>query len=409
MALVLPFAGNVLSTAFLQLKRVRFFHFARPPIADDICETGADMVGVVIIVFAVVLAFANGANDNSKGVATLIGGGLLSDKKAILYAGAATLLGSAAAIWFGAELASKFKGKGIVDAVILGSTLFPLCVGIAASLTVLLATRIGMPISTTHAMVGAIIGIGVAGHGLNWGAVWSKFFYPLLAAPMTAVALAALVYLAFRGIRIGLGITDQTCVCIGEAYHSVAITNEGSMHFSETGLELTIDQQENCIRRYEGQLFGINAQAVVDRLHMFSAGAISFARGLNDTPKVAALMIGLSFLTNSQAVVLVGGAMLAGGLLMVRRVSQTMSKRITTMNDGQAFSANLTTAFLVIIASRWGLPVSTTHVSCGSLFGIGLLTKQGNRRVIGSIIVAWVTTLPVAALIGAVCWHLFNQ
>jgi PiT family inorganic phosphate transporter len=190
------------------------------------------MVGIVIIVFAVALAFANGANDNSKGVATLIGGGLLSGKKAILYAGAATLLGSVAAIWFGAELASKFKGKGIVDAAILGSTLFPLCVGIAASLTVLLATRIGMPISTTHAMVGAIIGIGVAGHGLNWGAMWSKFFYPLLAAPLTAVAVAAGVYLIFRWIRVGMGITDQTCLCIGEAMLPVAIKNDDSMHFS---------------------------------------------------------------------------------------------------------------------------------------------------------------------------------
>jgi PiT family inorganic phosphate transporter len=120
-------------------------------------------------------------------------------------------------------------------------------------------------------------------------------------------------------------------------------------------------------------------------------------------------MIGLSFLTDSQAVVLVGGAMLAGGLLMVRRVSQTMSKCITTMNDGQAFSANLTTAYLVIIASRWGLPVSTTHVTCGSLFGIGLLTKQGNSRVIGSIVLAWITTLPVAAFIGALCWTIFNK
>jgi PiT family inorganic phosphate transporter len=99
--------------------------------------------------------------------------------------------------------------------------------------------------------------------------------------------------------------------------------------------------------------------------------------------------------------------MLAGGLLMVRRVSQTMSRRITTMNDGQAYSANLTTAFLVIIASRWGLPVSTTHVTCGSLFGIGLVTKQGNSRVIGSIVLAWITTLPVAAVIGALCWILF--
>ncbi len=366
-------------------------------------------IGLLIIAFAFALAFANGANDNSKGVATLIGGGLLSSKKAILYAGAATLLGSVAAIWFGAELASKFKGKGIVDAAILGSTLFPLCVGVAASLTVLIATRIGMPISTTHAMVGAIIGIGIAGGGLHWHAVWSKFFYPLLAAPLLAIAVAAAFYAGMRQVRIKMGISGQTCLCVGKAMQPVTVGSDGAMNFVKTGLALTVDQQADCIRRYDGQVFGINAQTLVDRLHLFSAGAISFARGLNDTPKVAALMIGLSFLTDMNAVVIGGIGILVGGLLMVRRVSQTMSTRITTMNDGQAFSANLMTAFLVIFASRWGLPVSTTHVTCGSLFGIGLLTKQGNSRVIGSIVLAWVTTLPVAAVIGALSWIVLNH
>jgi len=366
-------------------------------------------IGILILGFAVALAFANGANDNSKGVATLIGGGLLSRKQAILYAGAATLLGSMVAIWFGAELASKFKGKGIVDAAILGSALFPLCVGVAASLTVLIATRIGMPISTTHAMVGSIIGIGLAGGGLHWHAVWSKFFYPLLAAPLVAIAAGAAGYMVFRWIRIKVGITAQTCLCVGKAIQPVALKTDGTMCFVESGLSLSVDEQVNCIRRYDGQVLGINAQAVVDRLHLFSAGAISFARGLNDTPKVAALMIGLSFLTDANAVIIGGVGILAGGLLMVKRVSETMSQRITTMNDGQAFSANFMTAFLVIFASRWGLPVSTTHVTCGSLFGIGLLTKQGDSRVIGSIILAWITTLPVAAGIGALCWYVFNR
>ena len=365
-------------------------------------------IGILIVVFAVALAFANGANDNSKGVATLIGGGLLSTKKAILYAGVATLLGSAAAIWLGAELAGKFTGKGIVDAAILGSTLFPFCMGIAASLTVLLATRIGMPISTTHSMVGAIIGIGLAGHGLHWPAVWSKFFYPLIVSPLIAVAVGAGLYLLLRFVRRGIGITAETCLCVGKSMQPVRIANDGSMHFSGSGLTLTVDEQANCLRRYQGQVFGVNAQAVLDRLHLLSAGAISFARGLNDTPKVAALMIGLSFLTDAHAVLLTGIAILAGGLMMVRRVAETMSHRITAMNDGQAFSANLATAFLVIVASRWGVPVSTTHVSCGSLFGIGLVTRQGNRNVIGSILLAWITTLPVAAIIGALCWLILS-
>jgi len=76
-----------------------------------------------------------------------------------------------------------------------------------------------------------------------------------------------------------------------------------------------------------------------------------------------------------------------------------MSHRITEMNDGQAFTANLVTASCVIFASRFGVPVSTTHVRCGSLFGIGLVNCRAHGRMIASILVAWVTTLPVAAVI----------
>ncbi len=85
-----------------------------------------------------------------------------------------------------------------------------------------------------------------------------------------------------------------------------------------------------------------------------------------------------------------------------------MSYRITGMNDGQGFSANLVTGLLVIFASRLGMPVSTTHVSCGSLFGIASVNGQGRWDVIGQILLAWVTTLPMGAAIGFVVWHVLG-
>ncbi len=103
-----------------------------------------------------------------------------------------------------------------------------------------------------------------------------------------------------------------------------------------------------------------------------------------------------------------GVAIAMGGLLAARRVAQTMSHRITGMNDGQAFTANLVTAGLVIVASRLGMPVSTTHVSCGSLFGIGLVNGHAHLKVIGQILLAWLTTLPLAAAIGWIAWRLLS-
>jgi PiT family inorganic phosphate transporter len=97
----------------------------------------------------------------------------------------------------------------------------------------------------------------------------------------------------------------------------------------------------------------------------------------------------------------VAGAIAVGGLLNARKVAETMSRKITAMNHGQGFTANLTTAMLVVAASLYGLPVSTTHVSVGSLFGIGLTTGKANPRMITAIVASWLITLPCAAAIAA--------
>ena len=76
------------------------------------------------------------------------------------------------------------------------------------------------------------------------------------------------------------------------------------------------------------------------------------------------------------------------------------------MNPGQGFTANLVTGLLVVFASRFGLPVSTTHVSVGSIFGIGMVTRAANTRIVGEIVLSWVLTLPLAALLGAAVYGL---
>ncbi len=366
---------------------------------------------------ALVLAFANGSNDNAKGVATLIGSRLVPLNKAIMFAAVMTFIGSVAAIFLAGELASRFGGKGIVDAALVANTSFPISVGIGASLTVLLATVIGMPISTTHAIVGSIVGIGISSSALDWSAAASKFFIPLLISPLIAVSLAAVAYLFFRTSRRHLGVTRQTCLCVGKDYQPVIIGADGAMTMRSTGVTLKADQADACQQRYTGRFVGVDAQRTLDVAHVLSAGALSFGRGLNDTPKIAAVMIaagvfggsGLSgSLGSSGALFLTGIGIALGGVLAVKRVARTMSYGITEMNDGQAFTANFITAGLVIFASRLGLPVSTTHVSCGSLFGIGLVNRKAHGGMIGKVLLAWVTTLPVAAVLAGITWWLLG-
>jgi len=364
----------------------------------------------IIVVAAVLLAFANGANDNAKGVATLIGSRAIKLQPGLIYAAVATALGSVAAIFIGKELATLFSGKGIVDAQLLGTMAFPACVGLAAGVTVLLATRIGMPISTTHAMVGALTGIGIAADAIHFDAVMAKFFVPLLVSPVIALLASVVIYIIFRQTRLMLGINRETCVCVEETYQPVSISTDGSMSVISTGLTLTAGQASDCCERYQGRVAGIDAQRVLTWAHYFTAGAVSFARGLNDTPKIAALLLAVSWLSPAPgaSLIIIGTAIAAGGLLAVRRVAQTMSFGITEMNDGQSFTANLVTAVLVIFASKYGMPVSTTHVSCGSLFGIGAVSGRAHWRVIGQVLLAWVTTLPVAAALGYLAWRVLG-
>jgi len=355
---------------------------------------------ILAVVAALALAFSNGANDNAKGVATLIGGRAVSVRTALWYAAGTTLLGSLAAILLAGGLVAKFSGKGLVDASLTVDPAFMTSVVVAAAATVLIATRIGMPISTTHSLVGGICGAGLAASALHFRSIVSAFVVPLLVAPLFAIVLAALLYVMFRSARRALGVTRESCICVEQKYHPVEVTSEGALVMQATGVRIADETTiARCRDRYAGSLAGLEAQRALDWSHLFTAGAVSFARGLNDTPKIAAVIIALGAAGRGMSLSMVGVAIAVGGLLAARRVAVTMSHRITEMNDGQAFTANLVTAFCVIVASRFGVPVSTTHVSCGSLFGIGLINRRAHGRMIASILAAWVTTLPVAGVI----------
>lgn len=106
--------------------------------------------------------YANGANDNFKGVATLFGSGTTDRRRALLWATGTTLIGSLCAIWLAGELLSRFSGKGIVSDALTADPGFATAVALGAGLTVLLATRLGMPISTTHSLVGVLTGTALA-------------------------------------------------------------------------------------------------------------------------------------------------------------------------------------------------------------------------------------------------------
>jgi PiT family inorganic phosphate transporter len=162
--------------------------------------------------------------------------------------------------------------------------------------------------------------------------------------------------------------------------------------------------KHQSIEWYQGYFIGFIAQKMLDFSHFISAGVVSFARGLNDTPKIVGLLVVINTLDIKFSMMAVAIAMAIGGLLNAKKVGEMMSKKITPMNSGQGFTANLVTGLLVTTASIHGMPVSTTHVSVGSIFGIGTVTKKANIKVVKKILLSWILTLPIAASFSAIIY-----
>lgn len=354
----------------------------------------------VVLGAVTLLAWSNGSNDNFKGVSALYGSGGASYKGALTLATVAQLAGSLLTLALAAALMKTFSAKGLVPDAVATSPAFLGAVALGAGLTVLLATFLGLPVSTTHGLAGALIGAGLAtGAGVNLSVLGKSFVLPLILSPVLAIAITSVLYPIAHRLRERSGIVRESCVCIEREYVPVRIAM-GAGPAVAAKIQLAVTAGTSC-DRYRGVVVGLSAQRLLDSLHFLSAGAVCFARGLNDTPKVVALLIAAQAVSPRAGLPLVSVAMAAGGLVGARRVAETMARKITPLTAGPGFVASLTTAGLVIAASWFGLPVSTTHVATGGIFGIGAVTRQARPRTVIAILTAWVTTLPLGAALGA--------
>ncbi|MDZ4863814.1 MAG: inorganic phosphate transporter [Gemmatimonadota bacterium] len=372
---------------------------------------------LVLLLLAIgFLAWSNGANDNFKGVASLFGSGTMGYWAALAWATVTTFAGSIASVFLAVELLKTFSGKGLVPDTLAVSGDYVLAVALGAGLTVILATRLGFPVSTTHALTGAMIGAGWAavGPAVQLGVLGKLILLPLLLSPLLAMAIGSGIYLATRAGCQQLGITGEWCLCVGAERLLVPISPSAaalaaSPPAGSTPTSITTGTIGECTRRYAGQFLGVSAQSVVDAAHITSAGIVSFARGLNDTPKMAALLLVLPALSIPAGMLTIALAIMVGGLLGGRRVAETMSHKLTSLTPGQGLAANLATGMLVLAASLFGLPVSTTHVSVGSIVGVGVTNRSANLAVVRQVLLSWVVTLPCAALAGGAGYWLAGR
>lgn len=355
---------------------------------------------LILLALTAALAFANGANDNCKGVATLVAFGETSERRALLWAAGSTAAGSVVSVAFAGGLVAAFRARFVNGGEGLTSLFFA-AVLIGAIAWVLFATRTGLPVSTTHAITGGLLGAGVLAVGsaqIGWGEVARRFALPLLLGPL--VSLLA-VFAVGRPLALLAARRKDRCLCVQD---SVAASADGTVA-APSSFTFIHGTSMDCAA--SGATTVLRAGGVLRASHWGSSGLVGFARGWNDAPKISALaLVALPAERSWVAFGLVTVAMAVGGLLQGRRVLETLARKITALPLAESLSASGVSAVLVGLASWNGLPLSTTHVTTGGIVGAGLSRDPRSVRwsVVRDVALSWVITLPASALVAGLAF-----
>lgn len=340
---------------------------------------------VLVLVLVLALAAANGANDVPKGVATLSAAGVAKIRTAVVWGTITTAIGCLVSLTFAAKMTALFS-KGIVSQA--PTAPFAVAVLVGTGGWVAFATWRKLPVSTTHALVGSLLGAGVlfASSSVQWGVLVNKVVVPLLLS--VAVAYAVSTTLTYVGrFVVGRTTAGKTAGPRAEPVKS----GDGTAVATEEVVAPTATPKLTA----------------VSALHWATSGFTSFARGMNDAPKIVAIgsfaLIG--GMTPSGLLFGVTAAMAIGGLVAGSRVAKTMSVCVTDMSHVEGFTANLTTAALVGLGAFQGLPMSTTQVSVGAIAGTaGRDWHRIQTKSFRDFGIAWLVTPPFAAAVAALAY-----
>jgi inorganic phosphate transporter, PiT family len=397
---------------------------------------------------ALYMAWTIGANDVANAMGTSVGSGALTVMRAVVVA---SLLEFSGAFFVGGHVTDTVR-NGIVAPELLTNRpellLYGMLGSLAAAATLLLgATWKGLPVSTTHAIVGAIVGFGAVGLGLD-AVTWGKVAEIVLSWVTSPLIGGALAFGVFRLTRWRI-LDREDPIAEARRYGPVfffAVTFVIGLVTLFKGLkhlDLDYDLPAALVRAAAlgavGALLGhallrrvpVRAQEGEERfravervfgvLQVMTACAVAFAHGSNDVanaigPLAAVLQAATGAAVEGKAQVApwmlaVGGVGIVLGLATWGyRVIETVGRRITELTPSRGFAAELAAALTIVLASRLGIPVSTTHILVGSVLGVGLARGIGalDLRVVGSIVVSWLATLPLAAGLSIFFFYFFK-
>jgi len=411
-------------------------------------EFGSTLL-ILTICFGFFMAWGVGANDVANAMGTSVGAKAITIKQAILIA---MVFEFAGAYLAGGEVTSTIR-KGIIDPELLSDEPELLVYGmmsalLAAGIWLFIATTYGWPVSTTHSIVGAIVGfasVGISVDAVNWVKV-GNIAASWVVSPVLAGTVAFFLYMSVR--RFVFDTADPFASAkrvipfyiflVGFVISMVTMV-KGLKH---VGLDLTFQQAVlysmvvaglvcligvvalTRIKRVVASLNHdiVNIERMFGVLMLFTACAMAFAHGSNDVANAIGPLAAVNSIIESGGdvvqkarmpnwILFLGGAGIVAGLAIYGyRVMQTIGTHITELTPSSGFAAELAAATTVVLASAYSLPVSTTHTLVGGVLGVGLAKGLHalNLRVVGTIFLSWLVTLPAGAVLAIIFFYIFK-
>ena len=401
-------------------------------------------------VFGFFMAWGIGANDVANAMGTSVGARALTLFQAILVA---CIFEFAGAYLAGGEVTSTIR-KDIIDPNILSGSPDLLVYGMLSSLLaagtwLLIASYKGWPVSTTHSIVGAIVGFAAVGISMD-AVVWNKVTTIISSWVVSPLMAGTISFLIFKSVQILILDTEDPFAnakkfvpgymfLVGFVIAMVTFL-KGLKH---VGLDLSFQQSllfssafgvviallgtaflkgvDNSSKQ-RGDVVFDGVERVFAVLMVFTACAMAFAHGSNDVANAVGPLAAVANIVQSGGeiaakssmpwwILLLGGSGIVAGLIMLGyRVIETVGRNITELTPSRGFAAELAAATTVVLASGTGLPISTTHTLVGAVLGGGLARgiSAVNARVVGKIILSWIITLPVGAGLSILFFFIFK-
>ncbi len=401
------------------------------------------------ILFGFFMAWGVGANDVANAMGTSVGARAITIKQAIFIA---MIFEFAGAYLAGGEVTSTIR-KGIIDPGLLQDDPELLVYGmmsalLAAGTWLLIATTYGWPVSTTHSIVGAIVGfaaVGISVDAVQWGKV-GEIVSSWVVSPVLAGTMSFLLYMSVRKFIFDKGdpfvnairyvpvyiflvgyIISMVTLVKGLKHIGLPISFEHSLIYSfgiAAALTLigVLAMQRIKHKASSTPHDMTNVESIFGVLMVFTACSMAFAHGSNDVANAIGPLAAVNSIVSSGGMVLQqavmppwllllgGGGIVAGLALYGYRVIRTIGTQITALTPSSGFAAELAAASTVVIASGYSLPVSTTHTLVGGVLGVGLARGIAalNLKVVGTIFLSWLVTLPAGAILSIVFFNVFK-